>query len=251
MHRMNEKGESLRDRSSFHLLFLFFFFHVPRTHSVWLRISIERRWWMAIGIKLCGAPVLMLRNTHIWKLGKFDLRSVAPSSAYTFHVWSNAASQIAAAVVAKRFIWKSSRFLALIATGCYIDRNTWNISFLRQNVKLMPTTEAKLLILMAVISTFIRKLSDYASRNPRCLFRLVDLDSYYVLSVSLDRERRSLPRNKILIKTNGTRTTWLRPPSCKEKTTRNSVRKELVPLYSPGLLFHPHRNSVPFAGREP
>lgn len=87
--------------------FFLLFFHVPRVHSVWLRISIERRWWMAIGIKLCGAPALMLRNTHIWKLGKFDLRSVAPSSAYTFHVWSNAAPQIAAAMVAKRFIWKS------------------------------------------------------------------------------------------------------------------------------------------------
>lgn len=100
--------------------------------------------WL-FGIKLCGAPALMLRNTHIWKLGKFDLRSVAPSSAYTFHVWSNAAPQIAvaaaaaaAAMVAKRFIWKSSySSRALIATGCYIDWNAWNISFLRQNVKLM------------------------------------------------------------------------------------------------------------------
>lgn len=97
MHRMNEKGESLRDRVSPPLLPLrflslsfsrsflsFFFFNVPRVHSVWLRISIESRWWMAIGIKLCGAPALMLRN--IWKLGKFDLRSggatAAPNGAY-------------------------------------------------------------------------------------------------------------------------------------------------------------------------
>lgn len=92
MHRMNEKGEPPRDRSSFFTFLLFFspsfFQRVSRAHSVWLRISIERRWWMAIGIKLCGAPALMLRN--IWKLGKFDLRSAAPSGAYTFHVWSNA-----------------------------------------------------------------------------------------------------------------------------------------------------------------
>lgn len=168
-----------------------FFFHVPRAHSVWLRISIERRWWMAIGIKLCGAPALMLRNTHIWKLGKFDLRSVAPSSAYTFHVWSNAAPQIAAAAVAREIYMK---IVAVPRTDSdwllYIDQDTRNISFLRRNVKLMPRTTR-----CEIIDTN-GSLVDLSYDNFRDAYRTIrvyfDYYSYYVLSISLERERQSL-----------------------------------------------------------
>ena len=70
----SSSSSSLSSSSSFSS-FSFFLSFSPHSPFDYV-FSIEGQWRMVIGIKLCGAPALMLRNVS--KLGKFDLSQPRP-----------------------------------------------------------------------------------------------------------------------------------------------------------------------------